>query len=95
MKFRCMFVAALVATGAAQAQPDPSLERLTVDQLRSLYLHCDRVSSRQLLDLSSAVFCSSAADQLRVRGFDGSFERMLAWWRSMRDAERSGAAHTD
>jgi hypothetical protein len=89
MKTRCFLVAALVATFSAQAQPDPSLDRLTVEQLRTLYLDCDRQSSRHVLDLSSAIFCSSAADQLRIRGFDGSFERMLAWWRSVREAERA------
>lgn len=55
-----------------------------VDELKAVYLECDRVSMRMVLDPTSAGICSVAAEELRVVGFDGRFEDLYAWWRSAR-----------
>jgi hypothetical protein len=82
-----MFLCALaVAAGPALAQPEPALSALPLPELQRLYLHCEREAATRLLDFGTATFCSTAAETLRLRGFDGSFERMLAWWRSARAA---------
>ena len=67
--------------------PQDSVQR--VEELKGIYLECDRASRIHILDASSAGFCSNAAEELRRTGFDGRFEDMFAWWRS---ATQGGAA---
>ncbi len=55
-----------------------------VEELKAIYLECDRASMRMVLDATSAGMCSVAAEELRVTGFDGRFEDLYAWWRSAR-----------
>ncbi len=52
-----------------------------VEELKSIYLECDRASRSNLLDAGSAGFCSTSAEELRRTGFDGRFEDLFAWWR--------------
>ena len=55
-------------------------------QLEHVYLRCAEVSSKQVMDGSTASHCSLVADALRDRVFGGDFERMLRWWHATRDA---------
>ena len=48
--------------------------------LKVLYLECTRRAEQERLDLGDAMQCSLAHEELLQRGFDGRFERMLAWW---------------
>lgn len=59
---------------------------MSIDQLKQLYLECDRVASSERLDTGTAVVCSLVSEALKKRAFDGSFERLLAWWRAEKDA---------
>lgn len=52
-----------------------------IDQLKRVYLVCDRAASRQLLDVATAVHCSYVSEALLKRAFGGDFELLLAWWR--------------
>lgn len=56
---------------------------LHVEDLKSLYLECDRMASKTFLDSGTAASCSVAAEQLRLMGFDGRGEAVLAWWRTI------------
>jgi hypothetical protein len=58
----------------------------SVQQLKHVYLRCAEASSKEVLDRGTATHCSLAAEALRERGFDGSFERMLLWWQVAREA---------
>jgi hypothetical protein len=58
----------------------------SVQQLKHVYLRCAEASSNEVLDRGTATHCSLAAEALRERGFDGSFERMLLWWQVARQA---------
>ncbi|MGA0608635.1 hypothetical protein [Caldimonas sp. KR1-144] len=69
--------------GAALATSSQPMH-MPVAELKRVYLHCDRLSARSVLDRGSAEFCSLVAEQLRLRGFDGSFERLIAWWQIAR-----------
>lgn len=64
------------------------LASASIDELKQVYLACDRTASRQVLDMASAAYCSSVAEALQKRAFDDNFDRLLAWWR----AEKEGAA---
>ena len=56
-----------------------------IDELKQTYLACDRAASRQLLDAATAAHCSFVGEALQKRAFEGSFDRLLAWWRAEKD----------
>jgi hypothetical protein len=88
----CAAVLIVCSPAAVRAQPSPALDGLSEPALKALYLHCDRESAKGRLDQAFAVFCVAAGDELRSRVFGGSFEQLLAWWRSTRETERSAKA---
>lgn len=66
---------------AGMAEPDRThLAGFSVEQLKQAYLECDRRASRVLMELDESSACSMLHEELRQRGFDGDFRRMLAWW---------------
>lgn len=78
---------ALVALSAA-AQPQRSpLDALTVAQLKTAYLECDRRASSVMLDAGEAANCSFVHEALKQRAFGGDFDRLLARWKSEKLAE--------
>ncbi len=78
--------AALAIVGASAQPADRSndLQTVSVVELQAINLECDRIASTSLLDFQTAVACSMAWEELLKRGFGGSFERLLEWWRSNR-----------
>lgn len=88
-------ILALLAGGtlAAQAQSDRTdLHVVPVDQLKAMYLRCERSAASGLMDLGDAAQCSTVEAELLGRGFDGDFSRLLQWWR---EARRGASACTD
>ena len=87
---RCVSILAAMmplafGTSVAFAQAGTgTLAAVPIDQLKRVYLACDLAASRQVLDIASAAHCSSVSEALQQRAFDGSFDRLLAWWRSER-----------
>jgi hypothetical protein len=71
---------------AADADMPKVIASASVQQLKHVYLRCAEASSHEVLDRGTANHCSLAAEALRERGFDGSFERMLLWWQVARQA---------
>jgi len=76
-------VAAITVAAAPPALADP--QRAQVDELKAVYLSCDRVASRTILDMAAAAFCSRYAEELLRRGFAGDFDTLLAWWREAKE----------
>jgi hypothetical protein len=88
------FLVLALAAAAVFGQADRShLANVSIEQLKQAYLECDRRSSRAVLDASTAKSCSLTAEELLQRGFAGSFEQLLAWWRS--EARREERVVTD
>ena len=86
------FALAVVST-ASTAQPDRShLAALTVDELKYMYLDCNRRAAQTLLGAGEAADCSMVAEELKQRGFGGDFGRLLAWWQAQRRAEAKPSA---
>ena len=80
-------LAAVVST-ASTAQPDRShLAALTVDELKLMYLECDRRARQTMLGSAEAAHCSMAYEELKQRGFGGDFGRLLAWWQAQQRAD--------
>ena len=63
---------------------------LQVEELKAIYLQCDRLASLSFLDSSTAADCSVAAEKLRQIGFDGRADSVFEWWRSMSEDRRIG-----
>jgi hypothetical protein len=55
-----------------------------VADLKAIYLECEQQASTALLDFDAAAECSMVSEELLERGFGGSFERLLQWWRKER-----------
>ncbi|HKB53970.1 MAG TPA: hypothetical protein VKD22_08215 [Ramlibacter sp.] len=80
-----MLTAAGAAANAQPAPPDgPVLSDVPVEQLKVMYLRCDRLARLEVLSPAGAARCSAVSRQLLARGFDGDFSRLLAWWRIAR-----------
>ena len=62
---------------------------LQVEELKAIYLQCDRLSSVSFLDSSTAANCSVAAENLRRMGFDGRADAVLNWWKAMSEDRRA------
>lgn len=80
-----------LGVGPAGAAPEDS-----VRPLQEAYLACDRLAVRQRLAPTEAVACSVVGERLLREGFDGDWERLLAWWRQARaaDARPAGPARS-
>lgn len=75
----------VLVASAVSAQPDRShLRGKSVGELKANFLECEHQASGTLLDHTTAAECSMVAEELRMRGFDNSFEKMLKWWQSNR-----------
>lgn len=51
--------------------------------LEALTIACSSAADRALLDTQAAFECSIGYEALLRRGFDGDFQALLAWWRSL------------
>ena len=82
---------ALACLGAATLvhATSPDLSGLDSDRLERLFWDCDAHATQEALSLGDGALCSSISDALKLRLFDGDFERMLGWWRARKAAEYS------
>ncbi|GAA4348506.1 hypothetical protein GCM10023165_34390 [Variovorax defluvii] len=75
----------LIAASPTSAQtPRPHLASVGVEELKRIYLQCDRVASRTLLDMATAAHCSMVSEELQHRVFGGDFDGLVAWWRTQK-----------
>jgi hypothetical protein len=65
----------------ATAASKRSLPGATPQQLKSVFMQCDRLSRTTVLDFGTAAQCSVVYEELKQRVFEGDSERLLAWWR--------------
>lgn len=78
-------LAVLVAFAAAHAaaQPDRTiLARHSEDELKQVFLACDRGAATALLGAADAAACSLVYEELKERVFGGDFRRLVAWWKA-------------
>src|SRR5688572_28583104 len=59
------------------------------DQLEAIFWHCDYVATTKGMDATPVRECAAATRQLRRVKFEGSFNRMLEWWRQNKPAEHA------
>ncbi|MDM0003015.1 hypothetical protein QTI24_30830 [Variovorax sp. J22P240] len=89
---------------AASAEPGAEQQpAASMDDLKGVYLACDRAATHAVLDVAAATFCSRYAEELLQRGFAGDFDMLLRWWREAKEAAMAkygaepakGSAETD
>jgi len=84
----CGTVAGPTLAGPTLAEPMPAepmhaaIAALPLEHLKLAYLGCDRAANEGTLDLRSFQRCVRVGDELLRRGFDGDFDRLIAWWRA-------------
>jgi hypothetical protein len=74
-------ISVLALACAAAVAAEPRLPHLSVGDLKTLFLACDRVSMQGLMGAADAAQCSIVYEDLKARAFDGDFEKLLAWSR--------------
>lgn len=67
----------------------PTSSGASIEDLKRLYLECDRASIAQRLTQGEVMFCSIVYEALKRHAFDGDFDRLLAWSRA-NPSQRSG-----
>ena len=70
-------------SGVAQAPPPPGPD---LAQLEAIFWSCDYVATTRGIDATPMRECAAATRELRQLKFEGSFQRMLAWWRENKPA---------
>lgn len=60
----------------------------SVEELKTLYLQCDRAALADRLSGADAMLCSAVYEALKHRAFDGDFDKLLVWSRA--SAQRAG-----
>ncbi len=80
---------ALACLGAATLvhATSPDLSRLDSDRLVGLFWDCEAQATQEVVSPGDGAMCSSVSDMLKLRLFNGDFERMLGWWRAHKAAE--------
>ncbi len=71
---------ALVAAPVSVYAASDDVVAVDTSELEAVFWTCDYAASTQGVDRNTAVLCGSATDELKIKRFGGSFERMLEWW---------------
>jgi hypothetical protein len=76
-----VMLVALAPSWAVGQADESRLKTMSVGELKSLYLACDRAAVRGLLGPAGIAQCSVIYEELKRQAFDGDFEKLLAWSR--------------
>lgn len=71
-----------VAKQSASSGASEALLGLGSDKLKGLYLECDSASSKSLLGIDEAMYCSQVYEALLKKEFNNSFTDFMEWWRA-------------
>lgn len=66
-----------------------------VGALKRTYLACEDAALAGLLDGAGIAECSAVYEDLKRRGFDGSFQRLRTWYEGVRALGVTGAASAE
>ena len=74
-----------MSRGSTHAQPPAGRQGAVYREVHSLkvaFLRCEQAASERLLGFADAASCSVIYEKLLKVGFDGDFNRLLAWWQA-------------
>ena len=82
--FLCTALLSVTAFGQSESRDK---KQLTVAELKTIYLDCDRDAMRGILGASEIAACSMVYEELKKRAFDGDFEKFLVWSQAQSSAD--------
>lgn len=77
--FGALMLAAPADAVTHSHSPAADLADVSIDELKSLYLMCDRAAVGGQLSSAAIMQCSVVYEELKRRAFGGDFGKMLAW----------------
>lgn len=80
--FACTLAAALAVPLAHSRPLSEQINSASIEELKALYLACDRASTAEALTRADVKMCSTIYEALKHRAFDGDFDKLLAWSRA-------------
>jgi hypothetical protein len=57
--------------------------------LETAFWDCDYMATRQLVDQSTAAYCSTVTEALKNSRFDGRFDALHWWWQQRKADEHA------
>jgi hypothetical protein len=75
----CIPLFALLSTAAVHSQSSEPHLQLPIDQLKHVYLACEREAAKGGLDTSEIMQCSVLYEELKRRAFDSNFKLLKTW----------------
>ena len=85
--------AIVVAVSAAPTSDSDSLDAkpdaMPVDELKRVYLSCNRAAMGSQLDTPGIMQCSVVYEQLKLRAFGGDFEKLRAWSKAQSSIQKT------
>jgi hypothetical protein len=85
-----LMLVALAAPMAYSQSPNGELEGVPIDELKRVYLSCDRAAIGGRLSSAGIMYCSIVYEELKRRAFDGDFDKLLAWSTAQPSARNTG-----
>lgn len=79
-----------VADGRA-GQPDAAA--YTTDELKVVYLNCEKAALSERMDRGGVIFCSTIYEALKQRAFGGDFRKLKDWSEEMMESHVLSDAH--
>jgi hypothetical protein len=79
-RYVALILCTALASVTAQGKSERSNEKqLSIAELKTIYLECDRGAMSGRLGSSEITACSMIYEELKQRAFGGDFEKFLAW----------------
>lgn len=88
--FVALLLIALTLPAAHSQSLDAELKEVPIDELKRVYLSCDRAADSGQLNTGGIMYCSMVYEELKRRAFGGDFARLLAWSRAQPSARNTG-----
>ena len=73
-------IAAVLATALIAGPSLAFSQSEDTSELETVFWTCDYAAAKHGVDGNTAILCQVATDELKMKRFGGSFERMLEWW---------------
>jgi hypothetical protein len=74
-----LMLIAWAAPMAHSQSANGALKDAPIDELKRVYLACDRAAISGELDTAGIMQCSIVYEELKRRAFGGNFDKLLAW----------------
>ena len=85
-----LMLIALSAPIAHSRSPSGEPMDVSIDEMKRMYLWCDRAAISGQLNTDGIMQCSIVYEELKRRAFGGDFDKMLAWFKANATVQIAG-----